>query len=87
MTSGNITVEVFCNGLPFNISVEGEQKLLAVYGAPAGMDAHRYAFRKHLVYGKNVVGIQATAHITNNIRGRQVPNYVRDGVIAKVAIR
>lgn len=50
------------------------------------MQLRRYGFGEHIVYGRNVIGIQATTHLENNVGGSPVPNYVRDGIIAKVTI-
>jgi hypothetical protein len=85
MTSGLITARIFVNGLPAR-PVEVRPRALH-YGGVADMGMRRYVFPEHVVYGKNVIGIEATAHVDIDVDGEQVRNYVRDGVIAKVVVR
>ena len=85
MTSGHISVRVFVNGLPAR-STRVRPRALH-YGATPNMAPQRYVFPERVVYGKNVVGIEATAHVTTDLDGEAAPNYVRDGVIAKVVVR
>jgi hypothetical protein len=85
MTSGHITARVFVNGLPAR---PGKLRPRALkYGATPDMAPRRYVFAEHMVYGENVIGIEATAHIAIDVGGEQVRNYVRDGLIAKVVVR
>jgi hypothetical protein len=97
MTSGNISVQVFVNGSRLRLDMgkgdvsEETQKERARRarrnpGTP-DMVLFRYGFGEYLLYGKNVIGIQATTHLENNVNGRPVKNYVRDGVIAKVTVQ
>jgi len=85
MTSGLITVRVFVNGA--RARPTGVRPRSLHYGATPNMEPLRYVFPEHIVYGKNVIGIEATAHIKRDVDGETVPNYVRDGVIAKVVVR
>ncbi|MBT3267542.1 hypothetical protein HN371_10335 [Candidatus Poribacteria bacterium] len=98
MVSGAVTVRVFVNGRRLHIETDkgdvvaarargGQLRGSVVHGAIRDMLPRRYAFAEHVVYGKNVVGIEATTHIANDVNGRPVPNYVRDGVIARVTVR
>ncbi|MAF12962.1 hypothetical protein CMK11_21130 [Candidatus Poribacteria bacterium] len=98
MVSGAVTLRVFVNGLRLHIDADKDDVLAAglgggelrgstLFGAIRDMLPRRYSFAEHVVYGKNVVGIEATTHIANDVNGRPVPNYVRDGVVARVTVR
>jgi hypothetical protein len=93
-----VTLRVFVNGLRLHIDADKDDVLAAglgggelrgstLFGAIRDMLPRRYSFAEHVVYGKNVVGIEATTHIANDVNGRPVPNYVRDGVVARVTVR
>lgn len=48
---------------------------------------YRYEIRDYLTTGKNVIAIEAVARIQNNPQGGSgTPNFVRDGIIAKVVL-
>ncbi len=85
MTSGRITAHVFVNGWRAR-AVELRPRALK-FGATPDLAPRRYVFKEHMVYGKNVIGIEAAAHIAIDVTGEQATNYVRDGVIAKVVVR
>lgn len=47
----------------------------------------RFSLRDRLVVGKNVIAIEATAHVNNDVGGRPMQNHVRSGIAAKVEIQ
>jgi hypothetical protein len=84
MASGAIAVRVFVNGRAVQPEErDGDWRR----DSPQDMAPRRYPIAAELRDGANVVGIQATPHMGRNADGHPVPNYVRDGVIAKIVVR
>jgi hypothetical protein len=103
MPSGKITIRVFLNGYELKTDAEEmyggtamdrqersrnrmRQQMLGEYEMMDRQE-RKYALRDHLVVGKNVLAIEATAHINNDVGGKPVPNYVRSGIAVKAQIR
>lgn len=103
LPAGKITVRVFLNGYelktddeyfygrtPFERQQRSMERMRRqMTGEYEMMDRQekRYSFRDYLVVGKNVLAVEATAHIHNDIGGKPVPNYVRSGIAVKAEIR
>lgn len=103
LPAGKITVRVFLNGYELKIDDEAlygrtpferqqrsiERMRQQMTGGYEMIDRQekRYSFRDQLVVGKNVLAIEATAHLHNDIGGKPVPNYVRSGIAVKAEVR
>jgi len=103
MPAGKITLRVFLNGYELKTDDEAmygstplerqqrarERMRQQLSGEYEMMDRQekKYSFRDRLVVGRNVLAIEATAHVHNDIGGKPVPNYVRSGIAVKAEIR
>jgi len=66
----------------------GQPGQALVYGGVPDLAPRRYAIKDYLRVGKNVIAIEATTHVENEVDGEtSVPNYVRSGLLARVVIR
>jgi hypothetical protein len=102
MASGKISYRVFINGFLVKTDDEAMygrtpmerfermrgRSMQRARGPVEIMDMvpYRYDVKDYLVAGKNVIAIEATAHVNNDVGGRPVPNHVRRGLLVKAVV-